>query len=72
MILTKEQKDLIFYVLSGFLSGIYYNDETSEIDFSPYSANFQMYDLNELPSAKISLRQFVDLIDKTMDQMCKL
>lgn len=71
MRLTEEQKDLIYYVLSGFLSGCYYDDEYGDIDFAPDYANFQMYDLNELPSAKVSLREFQILIEKTMDMMCK-
>lgn len=70
MMLTNEQKDLIFYVLSGFLDGLYYDDENECIDFSMYSRGFQMDDLNNLPSAKVSLREFQILIEKTMDMMC--
>lgn len=71
MNLTEEQKDLIYYVLAGFKDSLYWNEELGEIDFSVNSIDFQMYDLNKLPSAKISLREFQILIEKTMDLMCK-
>lgn len=71
MNLTEEQKDLIYYVLAGFKDACYWDEEYNEIGFSINSIDFQMNDLNKLPSAKISLREFQILIEKTMDLMCK-
>jgi hypothetical protein len=67
MILTKEQKDLIFYVLAGFEQGLYWDDDFNEIECNSYGINFQMDDMPQ----KASLREFQELVEKTMDMMCK-
>ena len=66
MILTDEQKDLIFYVLAGFQQGLYWDDEFNEIECITNQVDFQM---NDMPQ-KASLREFTKLVEKTMDMMC--
>lgn len=67
MILTKEQKDLIFYTLAGFQQGLYWDNDFNEVECSTQSMNFQMDDMPQ----KASLREFVKLVEDTMDLMCK-
>ena len=71
MILTEEQKDLIFYVLEGFMDSLYWDDEFNEIDYSQNSITFNMNAINEIKQAKVSLREFQRFIEKTMDDLCK-
>ena len=71
MILTEEQKDLIFYVLEGFMDSLYWDDELNEIDYSQNSITFNMNAINDIKQAKVSLREFQRLIEKTMDDLCK-
>lgn len=66
MILTKEQKDLIFYVLAGFQNGLYWDEDFNEIECNTSSMNFQMSDMPQ----KASLREFIKLVENTMDLMC--
>jgi hypothetical protein len=66
MILTNEQKDLIFYVLAGFQQGLYWDEDFNEIECNTNQVNFQMDDMPK----KASLRDFTKLVEQTMDMMC--
>ena len=69
MKLTKEQKDLIFYTLEGFLNSLYWDEEFDEIDSSGNSIYFQMSEINKISSAKVSLREFQRFVEQTMNAM---
>ena len=71
MILTDEQKDLIFYVLEGFMNSLYWDEDEDELTYYPHDMYFNMHELCKIKSSKVSLREFTRFIEKTMDLMCK-
>jgi len=67
MILSKRQKDLIFYVLEGFKKGLIWDNEFNEVNCVELLMQFQIDEMTK----NETLEEFEKLIEDTMDLMCK-